>query len=396
MAFFAIRSFAAAALAASGAACSGDDGASGATGDAASGQQVYENPVEDGNTFACATCHALNEPAADGLRRPGHPIGDAYARPSFKNGQLTELREAVNSCLQEWMNAEPWGADDNRWTSLESFLSGQAPPTAPALTYEIVQPSADLSGGDAAAGRATFNSSCAVCHGHDGVGSAQAPPVAMRGLEPSYSARRIRTSGLGDSAIYDELTGGIMPFWSADRVSDPEVRDLVAWLALGGGGGTSSGTGGATSGTTGGATSGSDGTSGGTSAGTGTDPTDSGGATTGSGCDSTHAKVGWVADLSMEFHNVGGQAEIVDDCTVVISNFTYDGTGIDVRVYGGLGGDYDNGFAMTEDLLREGGYNGEYLVASLPDGHTFDDLDGVSVWCVDVGVSFGHGTFAPP
>ena len=49
----------------------GDD----ATGpaDVPSGQALYESPHEDGNTFSCATCHALTEPSADGLTRPGHP-----------------------------------------------------------------------------------------------------------------------------------------------------------------------------------------------------------------------------------------------------------------------------------------------------------------------------------
>jgi hypothetical protein len=29
-----------------------------------SGETIYNNPVEKGNTFTCATCHALSEPAA--------------------------------------------------------------------------------------------------------------------------------------------------------------------------------------------------------------------------------------------------------------------------------------------------------------------------------------------
>src|SRR5688572_18858049 len=80
----------------------------------AEGERIYREPVEDGNTFACATCHALEEPASD-FRRPGHPLGDAAARPSFKDGAVTDLREAVNSCLVEWMNAQPWSAPDPRW-----------------------------------------------------------------------------------------------------------------------------------------------------------------------------------------------------------------------------------------------------------------------------------------
>ena len=42
------------------------------------------------------------------------------------------------------------------------------------------------------------------------------------------------------------------------------------------------------------------------------------------------------AELEEYFHDVSGTAEIVDDCTVIIHDFTYDGTGLDVRIYGGI------------------------------------------------------------
>ncbi|MCA9662445.1 MAG: DM13 domain-containing protein [Myxococcales bacterium] len=336
------------------------------------GQALYAEPIADGNSFTCATCHALSEPASDGLRRPGHAIGDATRRPSWKNGQLGDMRDAVNSCLVEWMNAEPWTADDPRYQQLFDYLDAQAPAgDAQALSFTIAQPPADLTGGDADAGKALFNASCSVCHGVDGTGTTQAPPVSGQGQPPDYVARRVRTSGRADSSVYNGLTGGVMPFWAADRLSDAELRDLVAYLALVDEPMT-------------------------TSDGTDSDGTDSGTTTSGGDCPTTSARIGWVAALSNNFHGVGGTAEIVDDCTVVISNFTYDGTGIDVRIYGAQGGDYDNGFPMTGDLLKAGGYNGATLVATLPDGESMDALDGISVWCVDVGVDFGSGAFAPP
>ena len=82
----------------------------------------YMEPDPEGNEFACATCHALEEPAPDGYRRPGHPIGDAANRPSFKNGQLSDLRDAANSCRVDWMTAPPLSADDPRWLALFDYL----------------------------------------------------------------------------------------------------------------------------------------------------------------------------------------------------------------------------------------------------------------------------------
>lgn len=336
----------------------------------ASGEALYVQPHRDGNTFACASCHALEEPAPDGIRRPGHPIGDAANRTSFKNGQLDALLDAVNSCRVEWMAAPAFSEDDPRWLALLEYLSdaaGDSP--APAIAYRIVSPPTDLSGGDAMGGQALFNSSCVVCHGVDAIGTERAPVLRGSLLDAETIARRVRTSGAGNSAVYEGLTGGRMPFWAEDRLSDEELLDLVAFVL------------------------GNDGGTGGTGGGGG-----AGGAGGLRECDATHSKIGQVAELQTFAHQVSGTAVIVDDCTVRVDDFIYDGTGIDVRFYGGVGGNYINGFSMSEeDLRRDGGYDGsEPVYAQLPEGRTLDDLDGISVWCVPARASFGDGPFTNP
>jgi mono/diheme cytochrome c family protein len=326
---------------------------------------LFEQPLEGGNTFACATCHALSEPAADGFRRPGHPLGDATRRPSYKNGQISEMREAVNTCLTEWMTAEPWTADDPDWLALHEFLDARATvDEAPALSFEIVQPPAELGGGDVAAGRALFDGSCAVCHGVGASGTERAPALVGDLLTADYVAARVRTSGSSQSAVYPNLTGGRMPFWARDRLSDDELRDVIAFAV---------------------------------SNEPDPDPPDAGPSggdpDAGDDCGTTHPLVGQSAELSNQFHGVSGTATVIDDCTIEITSFNYDGGGIDVRVYGGLGGNYTAGFAMTDDLLRAGGYSDETIIARLPDSKTFDDLDGISIWCVAVGQSFGEAKY---
>ena len=115
-------------------------------------------------------------------------------------------------------------------------------------------------------------------------------------------------------------------------------------------------------------------------------------------CDTTHPKIGQVATLSTFAHQVSGTAVIVDDCTIRVDDFVFDGAGIDVRFYSGLGGNYVNGFSMSEeDLRRPEGYDGtETVYAQLPVGRTLDELDGISVWCVPVSSSFGDGLFQDP
>ena len=349
-------------LAAAVAGCDGDEGPVDPNVEFSDGEMIFSNPLPDGNTFTCSTCHTIEEPASDGFRRPGHALGGATRRASFKNGAVDTLLEAVNSCQVEWMNAEPWGPDDAAWLELFDFLDGTSGPDT--VAFEIVEPPADVSGGDPDAGRDLFNASCAVCHARDGVGTQLAPSVVMRGLPGDLIARRIRTSGRSDSAVYDGLTGGVMPFWAADRLSDDEVRDLVAWIESTGAPG----------------------------------PSDDGppNPDNGRGCGVTHPFVGATAELQGNSHGVAGTARIVDDCTIEITNFVFDGGGIDVRVYGGLDGDYDAGFAIGPDLTRSGGWNSETLTVQLDEGRTLDDLDGISIWCVPVGVDFGSGFFNLP
>lgn len=112
-------------------------------------------------------------------------------------------------------------------------------------------------------------------------------------------------------------------------------------------------------------------------------------------CDADHPMVGWTAELSTLQHDVSGTVTILDDCTAEITDFDFDGQGIDVRLYGAVGGDYDNGFPMTDDLVRQGGYSEDTVLAGLPAGMTWDDADSVSIWCVDFAIDFGSGSFSP-
>lgn len=330
------------------------------------GRTLYERPLSRGNTFACATCHALGEPAGDGLRRPGHPIGDASARPSYKNGQHTSLLAAVNTCVTEWMAATAFAENDKEWIALRGFLQSQAPAgAAPALAINISPPPTDLSGGSAAAGREVFHKTCVVCHGTDATGTERAPLLRASSLDAAYIAERVRLSGSEQSPTYPGLTGGRMPFWATDRLSDAELIDVVAYVL------------------------------------SNEPPTvdaaprpDAGlVADAATACAQTHPSVGQTAQLVTRYHGVMGLARIVDDCTVRIEQFSYDGTGVDVRVYGGLGGDFVAGFAMSDDLILPGGYQNDTLTATLPSGKTLSDLDSISIWCVDVSISFGDGAF---
>ncbi|MFT7621325.1 MAG: cytochrome c [Myxococcota bacterium] len=331
------------------------------------GAMVYTVPSKDGNTWACNTCHALEEPSEDGVRRVGHRLGDATHRATYKDGSLTNMRDAVNSCRTGWMNAPAWDADDPEWLALYQWLDDMAPEgPAPLVDVQIVTPPDPATGGDPDSGQTLFNMACVMCHGTDAVGTERGPPLAGVGLPESYIVGRVRTSGPTNSPVYDGLTGGLMPFWGGDRLTDTEVKNLAAFVNT-------------------------------VAAPDPDTPDDPDPVDPGPFCDATHAKVGWTATLSTKFHGVSGTATIIDDCTIEVTEFAFDGNGIDVQVYAGTGGNYNAGFSVSEQLYNyPTGYSGDTLMLKVPAGNTLDDIDGLSVWCVAVGVSFGDGLFAPP
>ncbi|MEQ8279349.1 MAG: DM13 domain-containing protein [Deltaproteobacteria bacterium] len=328
---------------------------------ARTGEAIFTEPNPAGNTFTCSTCHALTEPAADGVRRVGHALGDAFHRSTYKNGQLTSLRDAVNTCVTEWMLAPAYTETSEDWLTLSAWLEAQSAGVGEEVTIQIVEPPADVTGGDPEAGRATFNATCVACHGQDGGGTVRAPGITGLSLDVDYIARRVRTSGLPDSEVYEGLTGGRMPFWGLDRLSDDELRDIAAFVA--------------------------------TADAPEPAPEEETPEQMGRSCAATHPSVGRTARLQTFFHGVRGTATIVDDCTIELTDFHYDGAGIDVQVYAARDGNYAAGFSISPDLVRRGGYAGDSVTLTLPEGRTLDEIDGISVWCVAVGVDFGSGSF---
>ena len=114
-----------------------------------------------------------------------------------------------------------------------------------------------------------------------------------------------------------------------------------------------------------------------------------------SSCGANDPRVGQTAELINTFiHGIQGTARIVDNCTIVINNFNYDGMGIDVRIVGILNGDLQNPVILSqENLVRLEPYVNETLTVALPEGVTLDDVPTISVFCVPFKFSFGEGTF---
>ncbi len=110
-----------------------------------------------------------------------------------------------------------------------------------------------------------------------------------------------------------------------------------------------------------------------------------------------YARAGWTASLSTIFHGVTGTVTILDENSLQVDNFSYDGTAPSVYFYLGTEDTpaaFASGLETTPRLTRA--YNNETLFVELPPGETLDGWNAVSVWCSEFDVNFGSGTFVEP
>jgi hypothetical protein len=111
------------------------------------------------------------------------------------------------------------------------------------------------------------------------------------------------------------------------------------------------------------------------------------------GCDSDDPRVGYIAELNGHVHGVSGTARIVDNCTIVIEHFYYDGIAVDARVVGVVNNDFKNVIVLTGPIMRAEPYVDETLTVALPEGITLDDVPVICIDCLAGNDLFGEGNF---
>lgn len=100
------------------------------------------------------------------------------------------------------------------------------------------------------------------------------------------------------------------------------------------------------------------------------------------------------ADITPIFHDAQGHATILDERTILVEHFTYDGPAPLVYFYLGATEsqqDLVNGIPIGPQLVRD--YVDESITLELPPGQNLDGYGAISVWCAQVNVNFGSGEF---
>jgi hypothetical protein len=109
-----------------------------------------------------------------------------------------------------------------------------------------------------------------------------------------------------------------------------------------------------------------------------------------------YPRAGWTATLPPGAHMSSGAVTIINERILHVEDFSYDGTAPLVYFYLGATND-DPEFAsgVPTDPQLVDAYSNESLVATRPDGDTFDEFAATSLWCAAFDVNFTSGTFRP-
>lgn len=134
-------------------------------------------PAYTGNKLSCSNCHF-----AAGLADEGIPlVGVAATYPQYRKrtDYATDLVARTNECFERSMNGHAAPVTSREMQALQAYfawISRDIPiySDVPWLGVKRVKPTRDP---DSASGQTVFEVRCALCHGSDGAGTMQAPPL---------------------------------------------------------------------------------------------------------------------------------------------------------------------------------------------------------------------------
>lgn len=110
-------------------------------------------------------------------------------------------------------------------------------------------------------------------------------------------------------------------------------------------------------------------------------------------CESTHSLVGESRELRVSnIYGISGTVTIISDCEIQFSNFSYNGSGPAVSIYGGLNSDFASGLSLSAPIQGRS-FNGETFSVFLPEGATLDEFNSFSVWCFQFDIDFSSASF---
>jgi len=211
------------------------------------GRRLFHSSAISNNGLSCGHCHADFDESkrSDGLIRAAHSLYNSYYRETWwgKDPEdpdaYASIDEASLVCVVHYMRNKT-KLTAQQLLDLKAYLKS--------LSFKLVRraqpiaPAADLTGeypvyagGNRFEGKEVFYAACHSCHPNGNAGIA--PKPIPRDQDFSYYAKYIREGdGLGavlsgvDPNAYQYKDGRFMPFFGADRLSNEQISDIIAYI----------------------------------------------------------------------------------------------------------------------------------------------------------------------
>lgn len=176
-----------------------------------------------GNALNCRNCHL----EAGRVPHAGPFVGVYPALPEYRsrNATMNTLENRIDDCFERSMNGKKLPSDSPEMGALVTYMAwlSQGIPVGthiPERGFPRIRSSRPA---DPVNGRQLYAGKCAVCHGAEGQGTPNAPPVWGAG---SYN----KGAGMARLSIAASFIKRNMPLGQGGTLSDDEAWDLAAFL----------------------------------------------------------------------------------------------------------------------------------------------------------------------
>jgi thiosulfate dehydrogenase len=176
-----------------------------------------------GNALSCRNCHL------DAGRVPyaGPFVGVYAGMPEYRsrNAKMNTIEIRINDCFERSLNGKPLPYDSREMGALVSFMAwmSKGVPAGAKLPERGFAPLQGSRPGHLPNGKSLYSEKCAGCHGTDGQGTPNAPPVWG---PQSYN----KGAGLARVSIAASFIQRNMPLGQAGTLTEEEAYDLAAFI----------------------------------------------------------------------------------------------------------------------------------------------------------------------
>jgi thiosulfate dehydrogenase len=207
------------------------------------GKDLFASPkvsTSHFNTFSCATCHVVDPsagPVVAARLDSGYNLAGAPSRGGWWGNGETTLLDAINVCVTQFMGGRALTKDDDSTKQLDAYLEANTPPTGMPAPFTVVRMvgTLDTIKGDATRGHDAYQSACYRCHGEAHTWKGHSSPIAVVIPESTLATfptqgRAVTVEKVRHGRFFN--VGGLMPFYTAEAMSDDTLADILAYLGL--------------------------------------------------------------------------------------------------------------------------------------------------------------------